>query len=138
MIAFLLSIVLSVMVIALHEGALQAMEKYYRALRLELLGVMLVLAALHIIEIAIFAGGMYVAIEWLSLGTVEGCTVKTVIDHWYVAATNFTSLGYGECIATGDLRIVFTLQGLVGLLLIGWSSAFAFWWMEHHGFEREK
>ena len=48
----------------------------------------------------------------------------------YFSAATYTSLGFGDVIPTGDIRMVAGAEALNGLLLIGWSVTFSFLAME--------
>jgi len=48
----------------------------------------------------------------------------------YFSAETYTSLGYGDVVPTGDLRLVAGVEALNGLLLIGWSASYTFIAME--------
>ncbi len=71
----------------------------------------LFLFALHLLEIAIFAG-FYMAVG--AIGTVEGAL--------FASAAAYTTIGIAEN-AIGDWRLVAAFEGLAGFLMIGWSVA---------------
>jgi len=48
----------------------------------------------------------------------------------YFSAETYTSLGYGDVVPTGDLRLLAGVEALNGLLLIGWSASYTFIAME--------
>lgn len=70
------------------------------------------LMVLHALEIATY-GWLY-----LELGQFADW------EHsLYFAATAFSSLGFGDVVLGPEWRIVSAFQGVIGLLLIGWSTA---------------
>lgn len=71
----------------------------------------LFLFALHLLEIAIFAG-FYMAVG--EVGTVE--------DALFTSASAYTTLGLAEN-ALAEWRLVGAFEGLTGFLMIGWSVA---------------
>ncbi len=48
----------------------------------------------------------------------------------YFSAETYTSLGYGDVVPTGSLRLLAGVEALNGLLLIGWSASYTFIAME--------
>lgn len=98
---------------------------------------MLALLAAHTAEIWIYAARMYAVVPALGIGGLEGPAFSGGLrDHLYYSAVNYTSLGYGDISPTGEMRLVATFEALVGLLMIGWSSAFAFLMMQRHRSDR--
>jgi hypothetical protein len=45
-------------------------------------------------------------------------------------AETYTSLGYGDVVPRGDVRLLAGIEALNGLLLIGWSVSYTFIAME--------
>lgn len=48
----------------------------------------------------------------------------------YFSAETYTSLGYGDVVPGGALRLLAGMEALNGLLLIGWSASFIYIAME--------
>ena len=42
----------------------------------------------------------------------------------------FSSIGLGDLYPIGPIRLLTGIEGLVGLLLIGWSVSFTYWEMQ--------
>jgi hypothetical protein len=115
-------------VILVHFEAMSLMSKVadrvHWPVRIGLLvGVFTMLVA-HSIEVWIFAGAIYLAIEVLHLGMVEGPFDGTARDYLYFSLVNYTTLGYGEIVPTGHLRTLSGFEALTGLLMMAWSAAF--------------
>lgn len=77
-----------------------------------MLAVGLCLFALHLLEIFVFA------FFYLFVGAIEGFE-----DALFISISAFTTLGSPDGNFPRDWRIVAALEGLVGFLLIGWSTA---------------
>jgi len=56
----------------------------------------------------------------------------------YFSAETYTSLGYGDIVPTGDLRLLSGVEALNGLLLIGWSASYTYIAMERFWREESK
>lgn len=84
----------------------------------------------HAIEIAMYAFAIYVLVRYLGLGTLGEAGRFSMNAALYFSAETFTSLGYGDVIPSGDLRLLAGAEALNGLLLIGWSASYAYIAME--------
>lgn len=84
----------------------------------------------HAIEIALYA----LAYGWLvhaGHGTLGGAT-PSLADAAYFSAETYTSLGFGDVVPKGSVRLLAGVEALNGLLLIGWSASFLFIEMQRH------
>jgi Ion channel len=68
---------------------------------------------IHTVEIWTWAGA------YLFLGTLPD-----FLDALYFSAVTFSTLGYGDIILAPEWRLFGALEGVSGLLLIGWSTAY--------------
>lgn len=80
----------------------------------------------HAIEVWIFAGAFYWYINTEGLGVLVGNFSGTFLDCVYFSFTNYTSLGYGDIEPLGHIRFLSGLEGLVGLVMIGWTASFIY------------
>lgn len=124
------------MVLVSHDFVIHKLIKADKKLRM--VWVMMILGLSHSFHIWIYAFTYYIAVHLISLGTIEGCTCENIIDFAYFAGANYTSLGYGDFIPTHGMRLMSVMTGLIGLMMIGWSTAFAFWWMQRHWMKIKK
>jgi hypothetical protein len=85
----------------------------------------LLLIVTHIIEVALFAIGMLLIIA-LDLGFIEGLAAPNFTDLMYFSLSVYSSLGFGDLLPTGNLRIYSGVEAIVGLLLIAWSATVLF------------
>lgn len=85
----------------------------------------LLLLSAHILEVVVFALGALVV---LSTGdaTVSGRTDPPFVDVLYFSFNVYSSLGFGDVVPTGDLRLYAGVEVIVGLLMIAWSAAALF------------
>lgn len=77
-----------------------------------LIYVVLGLIVLHAVEIMLY-GALY-----LGLGEF-----KDIEHSLYFASTTFSSLGFGDVIISENWRLTSSIEGVIGLILIGWSTA---------------
>ena len=65
------------------------------------------------------------------LGTLGGAG-SSLADEAYFSAETYTSLGFGDVVPNGSLRLLAGIEALNGLLMIGWSASFLFIEMQRH------
>lgn len=88
--------------------------------------IIILLYAVHIAEIGIYAAAFATGQHWLALGGFLGEPMETTLDYLYYSSVSYTSLGIGDIFPTGHLRFLTGVEALNGLLLIAWSASFLF------------
>jgi hypothetical protein len=83
----------------------------------------------HTLEVWIFAGG-YALLEQAGIGQFHGHLEGNALDYLYFSAVTYTTLGFGDIYVYGPLRLVSGVEGLTGLLMIGWSASYTYLSME--------
>ena len=84
----------------------------------------------HAVEIVPYAAAACALARWPSGGSL-GPTDALPFDRvLYFSAETCTSLGYGDVLPHGPLRMLAGSEALNGLLLIGWSASFIYVAME--------
>lgn len=68
---------------------------------------------IHYIEIWIYALG------FMAVGALTD--IETAL---YFSASSYSTLGFGDVVLSPDWRLFSAFEGVTGLVLIGWSSAF--------------
>jgi|ETNmetMinimDraft_25_1059894.scaffolds.fasta_scaffold02634_3 hypothetical protein len=95
---------------------------------------------LHLIEICIFAAGFFLLAdvpEYGALLSVVDSEFSSIPpghygDYFYFSAVVYTTLGMGEIVPVGPVRILAGMEAIGGLLLIAWSASFTFIEMQRH------
>lgn len=85
--------------------------------------IVLVMMSAHIVEVALFALGMHVAVDVLGLGHVVG-ERASAMTWLYFSFSCYTSLGIGDIVPHGHVRLLAGIEALDGLVLIGWTASF--------------
>jgi hypothetical protein len=80
-----------------------------------LLRLFLAIVMLHLIQIGLWAG-----VFW---GAHELPNVETAL---YFSLASYTTIGFGDVVVGPGWRVLAGIEGLTGILLIGWSTAFMF------------
>lgn len=78
-----------------------------------MLAVVLGIFLLHTIEIWCYA------VAYMAVGAFNDFPTAL-----YFSATAFSTLGFGDVVLGSDWRLFGAVEGVTGLILIGWSSAF--------------
>lgn len=80
----------------------------------------------HLVSGVLFAAAYWALEVGTPLGTLAGKTEGNALDYIYFSLMSFTTLGVGDIYATGGLRLISSLEGLLGFVLIGWSASFTY------------
>lgn len=80
----------------------------------------------HILEICLFAVGFWVMQNHLDLGSIVGPLEGDWLDYFYFSAASYSTLGMGDLLPTGEMRLVASVESIGGLVLIGWSASFTY------------
>jgi hypothetical protein len=95
--------------------------------------ILVVLAAVflaHVAEISLYAVVYYILQTHFGAGTLLGFIEGDGLDYFYFSIAMFTTLGTGDLVVTGPMRLIAGIESLNGLVLIGWSASFTYLSME--------
>ena len=133
----LVNVVLVCLAVLIHAETLYHLAKWlprapgaprYRVL----LGVFGILVA-HVVEIWMFALAYYALLHVDGMGELVGPTQgRDLMDCSYFSFITFTTVGYGDLVASGMLRYLTGLEALTGFVLITWSASFLFLEMQKY------
>ena len=84
--------------------------------------------AAHVVEIWIFGAGYWIAVEALELGQI--LTPEDPFDYVYYSAMVYTTVGFGDLIPEGPIRMITSTEALLGLAMITWSASFTYLQMQ--------
>ncbi|MCP5055561.1 MAG: two pore domain potassium channel family protein [bacterium] len=92
--------------------------------------VIIVAVATHLAESLVFALGIGLLIQG-GYGEIDG-PISTARDVMYFSIVTYTSLGYGDLVPVGSLRILCGVEALTGLVLIAWTASFTYVEMQRY------
>jgi len=127
-----LSILLVALCITVHYEALNGMAKIVHRPERHRWIVMLIMYGLllaHVAEIWIFGFGYKIAQEWLELGNITG-TSEGLFDYMYYSAMVYTTVGFGDQVPEGAIRMLTSTEAIAGFAIITWSASFTFLQMQ--------
>jgi hypothetical protein len=84
----------------------------------------------HAIEIVFYGAAFYLLVRFLGAGTLGNPGQLSFPRCLYFSGETYTSLGYGDVVPDGALRLLAGMEALNGLLLIGWTASFTYISME--------
>ena len=120
--------------VIIHYEALRALTRIMigpGVHRRRLIGVVLGLLAAHTVEVWLFALAYTWLDDWAGFGAVIG-TEGAFEDYLYFSSVVYTTLGFGDQIPTGSLRLICGAEALTGLAMITWSASFMFVEMQRY------
>lgn len=128
---FLVGIIVSFIVLLIHYEMLNLVtnfiDKEKKRNRREMIFIVSVIVAAHLIEAVVFALMFYIRKDLLELDIFNNGQNLSPLEYYNFSLENYTSLGYGDVfIQGGGGRFLSAMESVVGLILIGWSSSFMF------------
>lgn len=84
----------------------------------------------HSLEILLYGLFFYAFTHFLGIGSLSGSGGHSIMGCFYFSTETYTSLGFGDIIPDGSLRLMAGVETLNGLLLIGWSASYTYLAME--------
>ena len=118
----------------IHYEVLRLLTACLAAMRvqaqLKLIAVIVGAFCAHAVEILLYGAAYYLLDTWLDAGSMGESVPLTFARCLYFSAETYTSLGYGDVLPHGDLRLLAGMEALNGLLLIGWTTSYTYISME--------
>lgn len=143
-IALAISSVVVTLCVVIHYEALRFLGRMLGMHVHKRIGVLLVMLGLlfaHVLEIWLFAFGYMLVQQWVGFGYISGMENGDFMDYVYYSSVVYTTLGFGDLLPVGAMRMLSAAEGLAGLALITWSASFTFLAMQRfwpHPLEEEK
>ncbi len=94
--------------------------------RARIVVLILVMLATHVVEVWIYGLTYWLLDGWPSVGRLVGSFEEGALDFVYFSVTSYTTIGFGDIVPTGPIRILCGSEALTGLALITWSASLAF------------
>jgi hypothetical protein len=127
-------VMLLVATTVVHYEVLRLLSVGLPALRMrarpKLIIVVLGTSIAHAVEIVLYGLAFYLLAGWLGVGTLGDPAHLSFPRCLYFSAETYSSLGYGDIVPTGALRLLAGVEALNGLLLIGWTASYLYISME--------
>ena len=82
--------------------------------------------ALHLVEMWIFGLTTAALLLLPDTGHISGADPLGLLDAVYLAATTYTTLGFGDLTPVGAIRFLVGMIALTGFVLVAWSASFTY------------
>lgn len=130
--ASIIAMILVGICVLIHYEALHLLQR--RTLvpgnhRWLILGSVLGALIAHVVEIYIFGGGYWLAVQLLEHGELVP-EPRDAFDYVYYSAMVYTTVGFGDVVPQGPLRLITGTEALIGLALITWTASFSYLQMQ--------
>jgi hypothetical protein len=113
----------------MHYEALRALNlglpRLVAAGRARLVVAVVSLFVVHVAEVLVYAAVFYLLARRTGMGTLVTHGPPSFNVALYFSLETYSSLGYGDVVPSGTLRMMAGAEALNGLLLIGWSASYA-------------
>jgi len=80
----------------------------------------------HLLEIGVYGVAIFLLVEHFGAGSIEGAVGFLMLTCLFYSAETYTSLGFGDMMPVGPVRLLAGIEALNGLLLIGWSASYTY------------
>ena len=119
----------------IHLGTMQGMVRrapgWLKRHKLRIPALVLAAIGAHLLEIVVFAAGLSWLDQIKDMGTLVSDSPIGFHDYVYYSAVTFSTLGFGDIVPTGHLRLVTMTESLTGLVLVAWTASALFLVMQH-------
>ena len=122
LIVLFLCLAIGLVCVVLHANVLTYVENSFAQInetRKALPRIWIILLTTHVIEMWLYAAGYWIATR-LNVGALA--PVNEWQDFVYFSAVVYTTLGFGDIVPEGAIRLLAASEALVGLCLIAWSA----------------
>lgn len=123
--------------VLLHFECLNYLNRVTQRLesnRARVVSTMIGLLLAHIAEIWLYAGSYLLLIEFPEFGALHTSPEAdlALIDLVYFSAMVYTTVGFGDIVPSGVVRLITATEALVGLSLIAWSASYTYFQTQEH------
>lgn len=120
--------------VLIHYESLNLIERLVESFgshRRRLIVTMIGLLLAHIVEIWFYAGAYSLLARYPDFGALHTNLAggTSPYDSVYYSAMVYTTVGFGDMVPSGGLRLITATEALVGLSLITWSASFTYFQM---------
>ena len=94
--------------------------------RRRIIVLILSLLLMHIVEIWLFGGTYFLLLSYADVGELRGLPALNLFDSVYYSSMVYTTIGFGDIVPVGAIRLLTGMEGVTGLVMITWSASYTF------------
>lgn len=102
-----------------------SMVRFHAKPRVRIVGGVVIAIIAHSLEVLVFALAYYLSTS-LGHGELTGSFDGSLADYVYFSYATFTTVGFGDIVATEHVRILVGVESLTGFVLITWTASFLY------------
>ena len=129
-ITIVVTVALVVMCVVLHTSAFRLLDnhvtcrpwKVWTKVIVGLLGSIMA----HMLEVGAFAVSYCMLARFETFGRIDGDISHALQDYFYYSIATYSTLGYGDLVPVGPLRVMSGVEALLGLVLVAWTASYLF------------
>ncbi len=130
----LVCLTLITITILIHYEALRMTSRVYAHLHVPARARILVVLAItflsHFIQVMIYALAYSYLHFATDIGYIAGAEPLDMQNAFYFSVSSYTTLGIGDLVPHGGLRLISGVEALNGLVMVGWTASFTYLTME--------
>lgn len=134
LIGMIASTVLVLATVGIHYEALRLVSAVLPHLRIRprarIIVIIMGAFAAHTVEVWFYAIAFFVLDRYAEVGHLAGDAFNDFSAYVYYSSITYTSLGLGDLVPHGALRLLSGVEALNGLIMIGWTASFTYLAME--------
>ncbi|MGQ7829658.1 potassium channel family protein [Altererythrobacter sp. Z27] len=130
----LIALLLIAATIAIHYEVLRVTSLRLTHLkipgRMRIIIILTAALASHLLHVLLYAMTFLFLEDFGGFGTIDGDRGHNLEDAFYFSITSYTTLGIGDLVPTGELRVISGTEALNGLVMVGWTASMTYLYME--------
>jgi len=130
----LIALLLIAATIAIHYEVLRVTSLRLTHLRIpgrmRIIIILTAALASHLLHVLLYAITFLFLEDIGGFGTIDGDRGHNLEDAFYFSITSYTTLGIGDLVPTGELRVISGTEALNGLVMVGWTASMTYLYME--------
>lgn len=124
------TIALVVICVVLHSAVLKLLDTHVAQRSWDVwtkvtVGLLVAIMA-HTVEVGAFAVSYCTLSRLEKYGRIAGDISHALQDYFYYSIATYSTLGYGDLVPEGPLRVMSGVEALLGLVLVAWTASYLF------------
>jgi len=132
---------LAALAVGVHYEALSfvsraVLSRLPRRARPRIMALVLAVLLIHVLEIWLFGMTYFWALRVPAFGGLQaveaGMAMDSLPDYTYFSAMVYTTVGFGDIVPDGPVRLLVGAEAITGLVLITWTASYTYLEMQRY------